>query len=265
MSARPMVREGMVEYPISPRRIKDMPEEQRPRETFARDGAEQVSDRVLLALLVRNGVPGHSAVDIADELLNRFGSLPALAREPVDEIARVPGLGPIKAQIIKAALELGRRLPAATVPERTEVRTPLDAANLLRSIKGASEVEEFWVILLDTRYRLRRPPVSISKGILDACLVHPREVFKEAIRACAAALVLVHNHPSGDAAPSLEDIKLTRQMIEVGRIMNIEVLDHVIVGEKSERQPQGYTSLRESGVVSFDPPKKNIQPSFASS
>lgn len=252
-------RESFAEYPISPRRIKDLPEEQRPRETFAREGADQVSDRVLLALLVRNGIPGHSAVDIADDLLNRFGSLPALAREPVDEIARVPGMGPIKAQIIKAALELGRRLPSANVPERMEVRTPSDAAKLIRGLASAHEVEEFWVILLDTKYRLRRPPVSVSKGILDACLVHPREVFKEAIRSCAAAVVLVHNHPSGDTMPSREDIRLTRQMIEVGRIMDIEVLDHVIVGEVSERNPVGFTSLRETGVVPFLPEKKPAQ------
>lgn len=238
-------------YPISRRRIKDIPEEQRPRETFERDGAEQVSDRVLLAILVRNGIRGQSAVDIADELLNRFGSLPALAREPVAEIARVPGLGKVKAQIIKSALELGRRLPSATAPERVEVRVPADAARLIRGISSAHEVEEFWVILLDSKYRLRRPPISISRGILDACLVHPREVFKEAVRACAAAVVLVHNHPSGDSSPSREDIKLTRQLIEVGRIMDIEVLDHVIVGESSQRNPAGFTSLRESGLVSF--------------
>lgn len=243
---------ALIPYPISPRRICDIPEEQRPRETFARDGADQVNDRVLLAILIRNGIPGHSAVDIADALLNRFGSLPALAREPVEEIARIPGLGKVKAQIIKAALELGRRLPGTREPERVEVRTPADAARLIRQRDTASlEVEEFWVILLDTKYRLRRPPMSISRGILDACLVHPREVFKEAIRACAAAVVLVHNHPSGDPAPSREDLKLTRQLIEVGRIVDIEVLDHVIVGIASERHPQGFTSLRESGLVSF--------------
>ncbi|MGA1192953.1 MAG: RadC family protein [Kiritimatiellia bacterium] len=238
-------------YPISPRRIKDIPEEQRPRETFDRLGADQVSDRVLLAILIRNGVPGHSAVDIADELLNRFGSLPALAREPVEEIARLPGLGKVKAQIIKASLELARRLPSATAPERIEVRTPGDAAHLIRGVSRADEVEEFWVILLDTKYRLRRPPISISKGILDACLVHPREVFKEAVRACAAAVVLVHNHPSGDTTPSSQDLKITRQLIEAGRVMDIEVLDHVIVGAPGRDNADGFTSLRESGVVSF--------------
>ena len=241
----------IIQYPISLRRIKDIPEDQRPRETFDRDGADQVNDRVLLAILIRNGIPGHSAVDIADALLNRFGSIPALAREPVSEIARIPGLGKVKAQIIKAALELGRRLPAIQNIERAEVRTPADAARLIPRDTSSMEVEEFWVILLDTKYRLRRPPISISKGILDACLVHPREVFKEAIRACAAAVVLVHNHPSGDPSPSREDIKLTRQLIEVGRIMDIEVLDHVIVGIKTDRNPQGFSSLRESGLVSF--------------
>ncbi|HMO03136.1 MAG TPA: DNA repair protein RadC [Kiritimatiellia bacterium] len=244
----------IVQYPISARRIRDIPEEQRPRETFARDGADQVNDRVLLAILVRNGIPGHSAVDIADELLNRFGSLPELAREPVEELARLPGLGKVKAQIIKAALELGRRLPQATAPERVEVRTPADAARVIGLRASGLEVEEFWVILLDTKYRLRRPPMAIARGILDACLVHPREVFKEAIRACAAAVVLVHNHPSGDPSPSREDVKLTRQLVEVGRVVDIEVLDHVIVGQKSDRNPQGFISLRESGLVSFSVP-----------
>lgn len=241
----------ITQYPISPRRIKDIPLDERPREMFDRDGADQVNDRVLLAILVRNGIPGHSAVDIADALLNRFGSLPALAREPVEEIARIPGMGSVKAQIIKAALELGRRLSGRMEDERTEVRTPADAARLIAGQAATLEVEQFWVILLDTKYRLRRPPISISKGILDACLVHPREVFKEAIRACAAAVVLVHNHPSGDPSPSREDIKLTRQLIEVGRIMDIDVLDHVVVGGRSERNPAGFTSLRESGLVSF--------------
>ncbi|HMP89089.1 MAG TPA: DNA repair protein RadC [Kiritimatiellia bacterium] len=238
-------------YPISPRRIKDIPEAERPRELFERDGPEQVNDRVLLAILLRSGVRGISAVDLADELLNRFGSLPALAREPVEEIARIPGMGKVRAQVVKSAMELSRRMQRAPAPERAEVRTPADAARLIAADSSSLEIEQFWVILLDTKYRLRRPPIAISKGILDACLVHPREVFKEAIRACAAAVVLVHNHPSGDPSPSREDIKLTRQLIEVGRIMDIEVLDHVVVGEKSSRFPSGFSSLRESGLVSF--------------
>jgi len=242
---------GAEEYPISPRRIKDIPAEQRPREMFDREGAEQVNDRVLLAILIRNGIPGHSAVDIADELLNRFGSLPALMREPTEEIARIPGMGKVKAQIIKAALELSRRLPAATLERRAEVRTPADAARLIAPECASLEVEHFWVILLDSKYRLRRPPITVARGILDGCLVHPREIFKEAIRACAAAVVLVHNHPSGDTAPSREDVKLTRQLIDAGRLMDIEVLDHVIVGTATTCNPLGFTSLRESGLLSF--------------
>lgn len=244
-------RKQVAEYPISPRRIKDMPEEQRPRELFDRQGSEQVSDRVLLAILVRNGVAGHSAVDIADNLLSRFGSLPALAREPVEEIARLPGVGRVKAQIIKAALELGRRLPGSMPDPRAEVRSPQDAARLIRPEAGLLEVEQFWVILLDAKHRLRRPPVAIARGILDACLVHPREVFKEAVRACAAAVVLVHNHPSGDPEPSREDIQLTRRLVDSGNVMDIQVLDHVIVGLPSGRYPAGFTSLRELGLVSF--------------
>jgi len=243
---------NIIQYPeISRNRIKDIPEDERPRELLDRDGADQVNDRVLLAILLRSGIRGHSAVDLANELLNRFGSLPALAREPVEEIARIHGMGRVRAQVIKAAMELSRRVQRSQLTERAEVRTPGDAARLIQADSRSLEVEQFWVILLDTKYRLRRPPQSISRGILDACLVHPREVFKEAIRACAAAVVLVHNHPSGDSAPSREDIKLTRQLIEVGRIMDIEVLDHVVVGTPSDRNPNGFTSLRESGLVSF--------------
>jgi len=243
--------EKIIQYPISPRRIKDIPETERPREMFEREGPEQVNDRVLLAILLRSGVRGISAVDLADELLNRFGSLPALAKEPVEEIARIPGMGKVRAQVVKSAMELCRRIQRTPAPDRAEVRTPGDAARLIMADSSSLEIEQFWVLLLDTKYRLRRPPITISKGILDACLVHPREVFKEAIRACAAAVVLVHNHPSGDPSPSREDIKLTRQLIEVGRIMDIEVLDHVVVGAKSDRSPTGFTSLRESGLVSF--------------
>lgn len=251
MNSSMQVEEKIIEYPISRQRIKDIPETERPRELFERDGPESVNDRVLLAILLRSGVRGHSVVDLADELLNRFGSLPALAKEPVEEIARIPGMGRVRAQVVKAALELSRRMQRSQLPERAEIRTPGDAAKLIAADSRALEVEQFWVVLLDTKYRLRRPPQPISRGILDACLVHPREVFKEAIRACAAAVVLVHNHPSGDPSPSREDIKLTRQLIEVGRIMDIEVLDHVIVGSLSDRHPTGFTSLRESGLVSF--------------
>lgn len=247
----PIASTGALEYPISPNRIKDIPEEARPREMFERDGPESVNDRVLLAILMRSGVRGHSVVDLANDLLNRFGSLQAMAREPVDEIARIPGMGKVRAQVIKAALELSRRVNRAAPGERAEVRTPADAAALILADSRHLEVEQFWVILLDTKYRLRRPPVPVSRGILDACLVHPREVFKEAIRSCAAALVLVHNHPSGDSTPSAEDLRITRQLIEVGRVMDIEVLDHVVVGVPSDRQPKGFTSLRESGLVSF--------------
>jgi DNA repair protein RadC len=252
MNILPAPLDNIIQYPeISRNRIKDIPEDERPRELMERDGAEQVNDRVLLAILLRSGIRGHSAVDLANELLNRFGSLPALAREPVAEIARIHGMGPVRAQVIKAAMELSRRVQRSQLTERAEVRTPGDAAKLILADSRSLEVEQFWVILLDTKYRLRRPPQPVSRGILDACLVHPREVFKEAIRACAAAVVLVHNHPSGDSAPSREDIKLTRQLIEVGRIMDIEVLDHVIVGTPSDRNPSGFTSLRESGLVSF--------------
>jgi DNA repair protein RadC len=240
-----------VTYEISPRRVCDIPKDERPREVFDREGPEGVSDRVLLAVILRSGVRGVSVVDLADRLLNHYGSLTALAQVSVDELRTVCGIGRVKAQVIKAALELARRLGRESLRETQTVRTPEDAARLLRGEARVKDQEVFWVLLLDTKYRLRRPPVEVTRGILDASLVHPREVFKEAIRSSSAAVVLVHNHPSGDPAPSAEDIRITRQLVEAGKIMDIEVLDHVILGRAPAPEAQDHMSLRESGLVAF--------------
>jgi len=239
-------------YPIPPRRVADIPSRQRPRELFERLGAERVSDEVLLALLLRCGMRGLNVVDLAHNLLLEYGSLTALSQAPVQELTKKKGIGPVKAQILRAALELGRRLNEESAPERPFIRTPEDAARVLRGRASARETEAFWVLLLDTKNRLRQTPVEISTGLLNASLAHPREVFKEAIRCLSAAVVLVHNHPSGDPAPSAEDIKITRQLVEAGRIVDIPVLDHIILGRSTEAGGKDYYSLRESGAVSFE-------------
>jgi DNA repair protein RadC len=242
---------GKGPYQLSPTRVKDMPERVRPREVFAREGAEAVSDRVLLAIILRSGTAGASVIDIADRLLNEYGSLTRLAQVSADELRHTKGIGPVLAQVLKSALELGRRLSREPMPDQPTVRTPEDAAGLMRPLVQSREEEAFWALLLDTKYRLRRPPVEVSKGILDASLIHPREVFKEAVRACSAAVVLVHNHPSGDPTPSAEDIRITRQLVEAGRIMAIEVLDHVILGQPMQGRNHDFLSLREEGLVAF--------------
>jgi DNA repair protein RadC len=239
-------------YTMTGRRLKDVPEEQRPRELFDRQGPENVSDQVLLALILRNGMEGKNVMELAGELLHTYGSLTALAQVSAAEIARVDGIGPVKAQIVKASLELGRRLSQESLPASPIVRTPQDAVSHVREHARVREEEVFWVLLLDRKYRMRRPPVEVSKGILDASLVHPREVFKEAIRTSSAAIVVVHNHPTGDVTPSAEDLRVTRQVVEAGKIVGIEVLDHVIVGRAGAGQDRDHFSLRESGLVKFD-------------
>lgn len=251
-SSRPAaVREQL--YPASVQPVKDIPEAERPRELFERLGAQQTSDRHLIAIVLRSGVRGRNVVDIADGLLREYGSLHALAQVSVEDLAAVKGMGRVRAQVLKAALELGSRSATARNWETMSVRTPIEAVAALRGFHptvSTSEVESFWVLLLDTRHRLRRPPLEITRGILDASLVHPREVFKEAVRSNSAALILMHNHPSGDPTPSAEDVRVTRQLVEAGRVVDIDVLDHVVVGRPAPGCRE-FVSLRESGLAAF--------------
>jgi DNA repair protein RadC len=218
---------------------------------MTRLGAQHVSDDVLLAVLLRSGVRGTNVVDLARRLLKRFGSLTGMARASADELAAERGMGPVKAQVLSAALEIARRLGEEATPERPAIRTPADVERLLRDEVRALDAEMFWVLLLDTKNRLKTPPVGVTKGLVDASLVHPREVFRPAIRAAAAAVVLAHNHPSGDPTPSAEDIRITRQLVDAGRLMDIRVLDHVILGRPGTGGGTGCLSLRESGVAPF--------------
>ncbi len=232
-------------------RVRDMPAQIRPREAVAQFGVENVSDDVLLALLLRTGIKGINVVDLAKGLMRRYGSLSAIAETSVSDLASVKGMGPVKAQMLKAALELGRRLGSEMQPARVKITTPADVYRLLRHQAVTLGREMFWVLLVNAKNVLICQPVDVTAGILDASLVHPREVFREAIRSAAAAVVLAHNHPSGDPSPSAEDLKITRQLIESGRIVDIKVLDHVILGRSGTTSKDGYLSLRESGLVAF--------------
>ncbi len=237
-------------YPVA--RVRDLPARERPRELFDRLGAAHVPDSVLLALVLRSGVSGVSVVDLADQLLRRYGSLTGLARANVDELAALRGMGRVKAQIVRAALELARRLAEESAPARTPIRAPADAARVLRERARGLQQEHFWALLLDARNRLQAAPVEISRGLLDASLVHPREVFREAVRAACAAVVLAHNHPSGDPTPSAEDVRITRQLVEAGRVLDIRVLDHVILGLPAAGAGRDFCSLQEAGLVNFN-------------
>lgn len=235
--------------------IHDLPERLRPREEVERRGVEHVSDAVLLAIILRSGARGMNVVDLADGLIRKYGSLTALARVSVDALASdpdFPGLGRVKAQVLKSALELARRMTEeARMEKGSFVRSPDDAAAVLRETAKPLDRERFWALLLDAKNRLKGEPLEISRGILDASLVHPREVFQKAVLAGCAAVILVHNHPSGDPAPSAEDLRITRQLVQAGEVLGIRVLDHVILGHRTDVRARDYISLRESGSVEF--------------
>jgi DNA repair protein RadC len=227
-------------------RIKDLPLSERPRERLALQGADSLSNADLIAILLRSGRRGLSAVAIAEQLLARSGQLDHVARASVEELRQVKGVGRDKAIAVKAAFTLARRLAREQQPETPLLDTPGRVADLLREDNRCYEVECFQVVLLNTRRRLIRVE-KLSQGTLDTLLIHPREVFRSAIAANAAALVIVHNHPSGDPTPSEQDIKVTRDLIRAGQLLKIEILDHVILGRRSVERPLDYVSLRELG------------------
>jgi DNA repair protein RadC len=224
----------------------------RPREALERLGVQHVSDDCLLAVLLRSGVRGVNVVDLAGGLLREYGSLTALAEASLEELAARRGMGRVKAQVLAAALELARRLNEEAAPKRCRIRRPDDAAALLRGSARVLQSEVFWVLLLDAKNRLKGRPVDVSRGLLDASLVHPREVFREAIRSATGAVVLVHNHPSGDPTPSAEDLRITKQLVEAGRIVDIRVLDHVILGAAAGDGGSDFLSMREEGLARFE-------------
>ena len=227
-------------------RIKDMAAKDRPRERLVLEGADVLSNAELIAILLRTGLKGYSAIHIAQQLLAKFGTLDGLARAPLEELRQVKGVGRDKAVTLKAAFTLARKMAAEMRAEAPLLDTPERIADLLREESRPQDVEQFRVVLLNTRRRLIGLE-TISQGTLDTLLVHPREVFKRAIAANASAVVLVHNHPSGDPTPSEADIKVTRDLIRAGQLLKIEVLDHVIIGRRTTERQKDYLSLRELG------------------
>jgi DNA repair protein RadC len=223
-----------------------MPTSERPRERLIEKGADALKNSELIAILLRTGLKGFSAVQVAEQLLNRFGTLDALSRASVEDLRQIKGVGRDKAIALKSAFTLARRMASEIHQESPPLDNPERIAELLREANRAFDVESFQVVLLNTRRRLIRVE-RISQGTLDTILVHPREVFKSAIAANAAAIVLAHNHPSGDPTPSEADIKVTRDLIRAGQLLKIEVLDHVIIGRATHDRPKDYVSLRELG------------------
>jgi DNA repair protein RadC len=226
--------------------IREMPENERPRERLVEHGADALRNAELIAILLRTGMKGVSAIQIAEQLLHKFGRLDSLARASLKELAQIKGIGRDKAIALKSAFTLAQRMAKEMHGEAPMLDTPERIADLLREENRLYEVETFQSVLLNTRRRLIRVE-KISGGTLDTILVHPREVFRSAIAANAAAVVIVHNHPSGDPTPSEADIKATRDLIRAGQLLKIEVLDHVILGRATEQRPRDFASLRELG------------------
>jgi DNA repair protein RadC len=212
-------------------RIKDIEASQRPRERLEKQGAHVLNDAELIAILLRTGVRGSSAIEIAQQLLYKFKGLPGLQQASFSEICKVEGVGKAKTAQIKAAIELGLRLSVFTPDEKPLISTPQEVANLVQYKMAGLEQEELWVLLLDSRNR-HMFTTQLYRGSLNSSSVRPAEIFKEAIRLNAASLIIVHNHPSGDPAPSPEDVNLTRMLIEAGQMLDLPVLDHVIVGSR---------------------------------
>jgi DNA repair protein RadC len=221
--------------------LKHWPEEERPRERLLKHGADTLTDAQLLGIILRSGPGGRTAVDLGRELLERFGGLAGIARAGTSEICSVKGIGPAKAAEIKAAVELGRRNQRPTLSGASLCASQDVAAYFQPRLKD-SRREEFRCVLLDTKNRVIREEI-VSIGSLTASLVHPRETFTTAVRESAAAVIFVHNHPSGDAKPSQEDILLTKRLVQAGDLLGIRVLDHVIVGKG------GHFSFRDNGLI----------------
>jgi len=227
-------------------RIKDQPASERPRERLLANGPAALSPAELVAIMLRTGLKGVNVVEIGKEVIGKYGSLRALAQASVDDLRTIKGIGLDKGATLVAAFALARRMADEMRSEGPVLDTPEAVADLMREDARLRRVESFQILLLNTRRRLIRV-AEISDGTLDTLLVHPREVFEKAISASAAAIVLLHNHPSGDPTPSESDIKVTRDLIRAGQLLKIDVLDHIIMGRATQERPKDYVSLRELG------------------
>ena len=221
--------------------IHELPQDMRPRERMAYAGAGALSSAELLAIILRVGGRGENVIRMAERVLTQFGGLTGLAQTGFDQLCQTHGVGQAKAAQILAALELGKRIMAAAPEERLQVRAPVDVANLLMLEMGLLEQEQMRTVLLDTKNRITRI-TTVYSGSLNTAVVRVGEVFREAVRANSAGVVVVHNHPSGDPTPSPEDVRVTQMIVEAGALLDIDVLDHLIIGRNR------FVSLKERGL-----------------
>ncbi|QSQ09528.1 hypothetical protein H0A61_01899 [Koleobacter methoxysyntrophicus] len=238
-----MVRDlNNLEYRLT---IKDLPEGERPRERLLKYGAENLTDAELLAIIIRTGSRSETAINLSQRLLlgeKGVNGLRFLVEASIEELSKIKGIGLAKAAQIKAAIEIGKRLASLSQSERPVIKCPGDVRNLLMEEMRYLDKEYFKIILLNIKNQVIHVE-DVSVGSLNSSIVHPREIFKIAIRRSSAALILVHNHPSGDPTPSGEDVEITRRLVESGKLLGIDVLDHIIIGDGR------YTSLKEKGLI----------------
>ncbi|MFK3958250.1 RadC family protein [Guptibacillus hwajinpoensis] len=222
--------------------IRDYPEEERPRERLMKDGPETLSNQELLAIILRTGTKQESVLQLSYRIIQNFEGLRLLKDASIEELTSLNGVGTAKAVQLIAAMELGRRVSRLQLEERYTVRSPEDGANYVMEDMRFLSQEHFVCLYLNTKNQvLHRQTVFV--GSLNASIVHPREVFREAFRRSAASLICFHNHPSGDPTPSREDIEVTKRLAECGKMLGIDMLDHIIIGD------QKFISLKEKGYV----------------
>ncbi|WEK55354.1 MAG: DNA repair protein RadC [Candidatus Cohnella colombiensis] len=223
-------------------RIREIPSEERPRERMQQHGASALSHAELLAILLRTGTRNESSIHLAQRILNECGGLRKLAENDWQELMLIKGIGPAKALELKASIELGRRIARSQLPEMFKITCPQDAADLLMEEMRHLREEHFVCLFLNSKNQvIGRQTLSI--GSLNASIVHPREVFRAAIRRSSASILCAHNHPSGDPTPSPEDIQITKRLADAGELIGIELLDHLVIGDNR------FISLKEKGCL----------------
>ena len=233
----------------SPRPLRQIAVSERPQEKMERDGVRQLGDADLIAMLLRSGTKGMNVLEVSRELLNRAGSLSALINWVPADFRRIKGIGRVRALQLVVAFDVARRIREAGAEASDLFKEPSAIFNYMAPKLDQLQVEQFWVLCLNRKNRLIKA-LPVTSGTATSSLVHPREVFREAIRESAAAVVCVHNHPSGDPAPSTADIQVTRQLREAAKAVDVELHDHVIVGKvAADPAGKGYFSFRSAGLL----------------
>lgn len=222
--------------------LKDLPQEERPRERMRELGADKLSNTELLAIILRTGHSNETAMHLAERILHQAGGLRYLPDFTLEELQQIKGVGLAKAVQVKAALEMGRRMAVSLKPDAATFSSPQEVAAYLREEMRYYKKEYFKIMLLNTKNQVISLE-DVSVGSLNSSIVHPREIFNPAVKKSAASVILVHNHPSGDPSPSREDLEVTKRLVEAGKIMGIKILDHIVIGENS------YFSFKEKGLL----------------